>query len=93
MSRTLRCSTHGEAQAAFICQHLLATLRDGTPRGAIWKRDEDGCINSYCGDCDKRLDAAGDEWVGEAQAQLGLTVVCENCFRRIAEINGLPELG
>jgi hypothetical protein len=86
MSRMIECSTHGESRPAFVCQHLLSTLRDSVPRGVLWSRDEDGCINAYCWDCDKQFEAAGGEWTSEVE------VICEGCFRRIAMINGFSEL-
>jgi hypothetical protein len=92
MSGTIECSTHGETRAVYVYQHLVRTLHDEESRGAFWSRDEDGCINACCGDCAKRLDAAGGEWVGEAEAQLGLQIVCEGCFRQVAMINGFSEL-
>jgi hypothetical protein len=90
-NRTVQCS-HGEERAALICQHLLGTLYDEIPRGVLWSRDEDGCINAYCSDCDKRLQAAGGEWTEEVEAQLKVKIICEGCFRRIAVINGFSEL-
>jgi hypothetical protein len=92
MSRVLHCSTHGESRTAYICKHLLATLHDEEPRGAVWVRDEDGCINARCGDCANRLETAGGEWVGEALPQLDIKIICEGCFRRIAVIDDFAEL-
>ena len=92
MTEMARCATHGESRAALICQHLVATLEDGLPRGAFWSRDEDGCVNAYCRACADRLEAADGEWVGEAVEQLGLKIICEGCFRRIASANGFLEI-
>jgi hypothetical protein len=94
MSNELQCGVHGQARAAYVCQHLLATLEDGVSRGAFWCRDEDGCINGYCAECSTRLDTVGGEWTEDVTAQLGVKIkmTCENCFRRIAVINGFREL-
>ena len=92
MNTTTQCAVHGENRTALVCQHLLETLEDGHPRGAFWSRDNDGRINAYCWACSERLEAAGGEWEGEAVARLGVQIVCEGCFRRIASINGFSEL-
>ena len=94
MRNEIQCGVHGQAQAAYICQHLLATLEDGVPRGAFWCRDEDGCINGYCAECSAGLNAAGGEWTEDVTAKLRVKInlICENCFRRIAAINGFTEL-
>jgi hypothetical protein len=87
-----QCAVHGEARRAYICQHLLATLEDGISRGAFWCRDDDRCINGYCAECAARLEAAGEEWTEEVTAQLGVKIICEGCFQRIADLNGFSEL-
>jgi hypothetical protein len=90
--RLVHCDSHGEKRPAYVCQHLFKTLDDGLARGVLWSRDEDECINAYCRECSERVEAAGGEWVGKAAAELGLKLICEGCFRRIADVNGILEL-
>lgn len=86
--REVECSAHGPQPATFVCQHIAATLLTKVPVGFHWSRDSeqrypDACCNA-CGD---RFDAAGGEWVGEAEAQLGAKLLCAQCYlqaRRLA---------
>ena len=92
MNATTQCAVHGQVLRALICQHLLSTLEDRIPRGAFWCRDDNRCINGYCAACAARLEATGGEWTEEVTVQLGIKVICEGCFKQIAELNGFSEL-
>ncbi|HEY6258649.1 MAG TPA: hypothetical protein VIY51_22935 [Xanthobacteraceae bacterium] len=92
MSAETICAVHGQSRRAFICQHLLATLEDEVPRGAFWCRDEDQCINGYCAECAARLEAVGGEWTDDLMARVDVKLICEGCFRGIANLNGFSEL-
>jgi hypothetical protein len=86
------CPTHGPSRPAFVCQQLVGTLHDDVVRAAHRCRDDDGSINGYCSSCADRLQAAGGTWTDEASAALGVRLICESCFGRIASINGFSEL-
>jgi hypothetical protein len=86
----IMCSEHGPSRPAFVCAHLVLTLRDGQPRGAVWSRDESGCVNGYCDACDARLATAGGEWTRDLEKQADIQLVCEDCFQRILLLNGQP---
>lgn len=85
--RLVTCDEHGKSRAAYVCTHLLLTLRDGVPRGVIWLRDEDECVNAYCGDCDVMLEAGGGAWTSEVEARADIKVICEGCFERVLSID------
>lgn len=92
MSRIVECAEHGPVRPAFVCGHLVETLRDGIARGLIWTRDDEGNINAYCDLCDRLLAQAGDEWTEELEHQAGITLICECCFGAIQRINGATGL-
>jgi hypothetical protein len=93
MTRTITCSSHGVSRPAFVCSHLFAMLDDNAPRGVVWLRDEDGCINAYCEACDATLQAAGGEWTEELGAEAGVKLICEGCFQRMLSIQEQIGLG
>jgi hypothetical protein len=84
---TLECGTHGTVRPAFVCCHLVDTLRDDVPRGLLWSRDEDGNVNAYCDACDQMLEAGGGEWTDELGAQAKVKIICESCFGIVESIN------
>ena len=84
----VECGEHGAVRPAFVCVHLVQTLRDRMPRGLLWSRDEDGNVNAYCDLCDGLLEQAGGEWTDAVEAQAKITLICEMCFRIIERVNG-----
>ena len=84
----VECGIHGKVRPAFVCGHLIETLRDGVARGLLWSRDEDGNVNAYCDRCDRLLEQAGGEWTGELEARANIKLICEMCFREIERLNG-----
>ena len=53
MSGTVSCNIHGDQQEAFVCKHILLTLKDKTPRGFIWTVDEESGYQAFCESCDE----------------------------------------
>ena len=88
MRGMVECGEHGTVRPAFVCGHLVETLRDGMARGLLWSRDDDGNVNAYCDACDGLLDRAGGEWTEEIEAKAKVTMICEACFRTIERVNG-----
>ena len=88
MTGAVECGTHGKVRPAFVCCHLVETLRDGVARGLLWSRDEDGNVNAYCDVCDQLLEQAGGDWTKELEAQANIKLICEMCFRTIERVNG-----
>ena len=89
MIGTVECETHGtKVRAAFVCCHLVETLRDRVARGLLWSRDDNGNVNAYCDLCDQLLQQAGGDWTEDVEAQAKITLICENCFWIIDRVNG-----
>lgn len=93
MTEKIACEKHGEQNEAFICSHLVETLKDRKPRGVIWSRDEEGAINAYCEACDAGLKAAGGAWTEELEEQAGIVAVCEACMMPVFKLNGAEQPG
>ncbi len=84
----VECRTHGKTRAAaFVCCHLVETLRDRVARGLLWSRDEDGNVNAYCDACDQMLEQAGGDWTEELGARAKVQLICEDCFWIIDRVN------
>ena len=92
MTRFVECGEHGKSKPAYVCTHLVQTLGDHIPRGIVWIRDEDGCVNGYCDACNMRLDLADGRWNDEIEAEAAIKLICEGCFRRVLSINKKTEL-
>ena len=82
MAEKIDCDTHGSSEATYVCGHLLETVRDGTPRGFHWVRDEDGEIQAFCDDC---WDATDEEW--EWIQEQGPKILCRRCLEAAADAN------
>ena len=91
MSRLIECGEHGVSRPAFVCTHLVTTLREGTPLGVIWSRDENECVNAYCSACEERLIAGGGKWTRELEATADIQLICDRCFERVLSINEATE--
>jgi hypothetical protein len=79
---------HGKVRPAFVCCHLVETLRDHVARGLLWSRDEHGNVNAYCDICDQMLEHAGGDWTEELGAKANVQLICEMCFRKIERVDG-----
>jgi hypothetical protein len=91
-SKTLTCPSYGEARPSFACSHSIDSLRTGLPKGLNALRDDDGNFNGWCDECDRVLAQYGGEWNDESEALAKIGMICEGCFLRVAEINGIERL-
>ena len=85
----VQCSKHGQSAEAFVCQHVLGTLKDYKPRGFIYSRDETGAVNAWCQECEDYVVMNGDEWNSQTQDFANISLVCVNCASVAATINGV----
>src|SRR5262245_48231623 len=71
----IQCATHGESEAAFVCQHLLG----GERRGFNWAYGEEKpdawCPDAWCDECEAGLELAG-EWTEEMAERADIKMVC-----------------
>jgi hypothetical protein len=71
---------------------VALSLRDHVARGLFYSRDQNGCFNGWCADCDDRLSAAGGEWNDESEAAADIQLMCERCFRDAMALNNVVEV-
>ena len=79
----LHCASHGAQEQTFVCRHIIATLKDGEPRGFFWNRADDA-FEAVCTTC--------NDMTPDAAAAAGPDLVqslCYGCFRDAASINGI----
>jgi hypothetical protein len=69
----------------------LATLQDGTPRGLFFDRDEEGCFNGWCADCEAMAASNQYDWTTEMLTRADVKLLCEDCFRLAMKINKVSE--
>lgn len=95
MRRLCRCAAHGVTAAAFVCQHVALAGRTGPPIGFNSRCGADRASrpDAWCDGCDRRARLAGGAWVGEALAQLGVTLVCGCCYDELGVRNSPAVLG
>lgn len=84
MPDIIHCELHGDCTAAYVCGHILATLRDQKPRGFLDHVDEDGDHQAICLACNTM---PFEEW--ERTGPANMAAICWGCFERAATINGL----
>ena len=87
MSNFIICDTHGEQTKAYVCAHLIGSMRSSVALGLFFEIDEDGCPNAWCFDCENRLQAADNNWTPELMKFADIKVICKSCFDRLQELN------
>lgn len=81
----VRCRTHGESFATFVCQHLA----HGVGRGFYSSDDGSGtdpCPDAWCAECDTVMMAKG-HWDEESEAFAGITLLCAGCYEIVKQRN------
>jgi hypothetical protein len=85
--RTVTCCEHGEQRAAFVCQHIVQSLRDGIPRGFFWPPDCEDEPDAWCRACDDAVARTGGQWTDESEAFAHVTLLCRGCYDRAKRMN------
>lgn len=84
----VECCENGKQQAAYVCQHIVQTLRDGKPRG-FWSSEENPDNprpDSWCTECEEVVNRIG-EWNDESEAFAGVKLLCGACYDKAKEMN------
>lgn len=80
------CGMHGVRPAAFVCRHVLESLRTGsrvgfhTPDGA---EDDD---QAWCDACEQ-VRARKGEWNDRSEAYADIQLICIDCFQQARKLN------
>jgi len=89
MSEIVDCGIHGKLPVAFICEHLLRDLQDGSQSGFDWSSDENGSINGYCDICEALFSRHNWDWDKIPESEYSIKVVCEQCAISVGKQNGV----
>jgi hypothetical protein len=81
MPKTVECGSHGQKDAAYLCQHLVRGSHLGFCVPAPTP-DQEPSLEAWCNRCDRALQARGWVWDDISEENLGLTLVCSECFER-----------
>jgi hypothetical protein len=83
------CASHGPQPAAFVCQHVARATARGERAGFHCRAADapDARPDAWCDDCDARVRTAGGRWIGQASAELGVTLVCGLCYDKARSLN------
>ena len=90
MSDKVHCTTHGESQQTFVCDHLL-----GDAVGLGFHRDdptpEDACPDAWCDNCEIIRSAHGG-WNEESEKLANFSLLCAGCYERSRIRNTRPSV-
>jgi hypothetical protein len=80
------CCTHGPRPAAFVCRHVLASLRARSRVGFHTPGDADGDDQAWCDACEQ-VRAREGEWNDRSEAYAAIRLICIDCFHQARELN------
>jgi len=90
MSDTLKCGTHGEREARYVCDHLYLNQRLGAPRRLPYYEPErvpgEPTPAIWCEACEAVVQAEG-EINQVVHAYADWHAVCDFCFQRFLDQN------
>ncbi|MDF1504653.1 hypothetical protein [Roseisolibacter sp. H3M3-2] len=74
----VRCATHGDSAPAYVCGHLAR----GDGRAFFHADDDPGNPrpDAWCDACERLRVACGGRWTEEAEASLGVRLLCGGCY-------------
>ena len=84
MSDKVKCATHGEEQATYVCRHIVDSLDTGKAVGFYSPADSAGLSrpDAWCWECNEICRSEGGEWTETALEFVQVTVVCGGCYDR-----------
>jgi hypothetical protein len=80
------CGTHGPRPAAFVCRHVLESLRTRSRVGFHTPDDADDDNQGWCNACE-RVRAREGEWNDRSEAYADIRLICIDCFQQARELN------
>jgi hypothetical protein len=88
MPKKVACGTHGEADKAYVCSHLVGDAAGlGFNRRNPTKRIP--CPDAWCDNCEI-IRVAHDGWNEESEKLTDIQLVCSECYKRIRILNTRP---
>lgn len=88
MTDKVQCSTHGEAEETFVCEHLLG---ESVALGFNCDKPtpENPFPDAWCDDCDI-IYRAHNGWTEESEKLVKISLLCSGCYRRARIRNTRP---
>ena len=80
------CATHGPRPAAFVCRHVLQSLRTRSRVGFHTPCAADDDDQAWCNACE-RVRAREGEWNDRSEAYADIRLICIDCFHQARELN------
>ncbi|MGH6897518.1 MAG: hypothetical protein ACREJ5_13390 [Geminicoccaceae bacterium] len=79
------CDTHGTRPAAFVCRHVLDSLRTDQRVGfhTPGHADDD---QAWCDACEQ-VRAREGEWNQRSEAYADIRLICIDCYRRARDLD------
>jgi hypothetical protein len=72
--------------AAFVCRHVLDSLRTGSRVGCHTPSDSEGDDQGWCDACE-RVRAREGEWNDRSEANADIRLICLDCFQEARALN------
>jgi hypothetical protein len=86
MSDKVQCLTHGEAEATYVCRHIVDSLDTREAVGFHWPADTDlSRPDAWCSECELVRRSEGD-WTDTAMEFVQVTTLCGGCYDRAKAI-------
>lgn len=83
MSDKVRCQTHGETDATYVCRHIVDSIDTGKAVGFFSPEDSDMARpDAWCAECNEVCRSEGGEWTEKALEFVQVTVLCGGCYDR-----------
>ena len=88
MSGKVRCATHGETDATYVCCHIVNSLDTGKAVGFYSPANSEGVErpDAWCWECNEVCRAEGGEWTEKALEFVQVSVICGGCYDRAKAI-------
>ena len=80
------CGTHGPRPAAFVCRHVLESLRTRSRGGFHTPNYADDDDQGWCDACE-RVRAREGEWNDRSEAYADIRLICIDCFQQARAFN------
>jgi len=84
----VECHTHGPQPEAFVCVHVMESLRSGVGAGFFWPASSDQeRPDAWCSSCEEARVEGGGDWNAELSKRLQVKLICGRCYDRAKDIN------
>jgi len=83
----VQCATHGWQDEAFVCKHIVESLRSSIGVGFHWPANSDQLHpDAWCTSCEEARLSVGGEWTPEVEKVLDIQLPCGSCYEHAKSI-------